>query len=444
MNVNLYIGAKMPRPVEPPPVPAAGERIAKLLARAGIASRRDVERMIGEGRIARHGVPLDTPATVLTSLDGITVDGEPVAAPEPARLFLYHKPVGLLVTERDPRGRPTIYDRLPKGLPRLVPVGRLDMNTEGLLLLTTDGGLKRQLELPATGVQRTYRARTYGHVTQGQLESLIEGIEIEGMRYGSIDANMERRTGANFWIEMTLTEGKNREVRRVLEHLGLEVSRLIRTRYGPFVLGDLPPNDIGEVRTSDLYEFRRTLKGGAPAALIAVEPRAGFRSPPTAQRRERGGPPPASAQRRERPATPPPAAQRRDRTAAPPPAAQGHAPAAKAPSRFPGGSRSPVVTQPVRRSTRNDTVDRNSPPLDPGIRRGSGDKPRANHPYPSGASRVPPSPIERGKGAATGGAKRDGDHDVTPTPRPAKIVRKTGWAKAKPKPGPARPRKPRA
>ena len=241
------------------PLAGGGERIAKLLARAGVASRREIERMIVEGRIARDGVAIDTPATVLPSLAGVTVDGNPVAAAEAARLFLYHKPPGLLVTERDPRGRPTIYDRLPSDLPRLVPVGRLDLATEGLLLLTTDGGLKRQLELPATGVERTYRARVYGPVSQPLLETLIEGIEIDGFRYGPIDANLERRTGANSWIELTLAEGKNREVRRVLEYLGLEVSRLIRTRYGLFVLGDLPPGAVGEVRQGDLVAFRQTL-----------------------------------------------------------------------------------------------------------------------------------------------------------------------------------------
>ncbi len=235
---------------------SGGERIAKLLARAGVASRREVERMIAEGRVALNGTVLDTPATVLATLDGVTVDGEPVAAAEAARLFLYNKPNGLLVTERDPRGRPTIYDHLPAELPRVVPVGRLDLNTEGLLLLTTDGGLKRQLELPATGVERTYRARAYGQVTQAQLEELIEGVEVEGVRYGKIDANLERRTGANVWIELTLTEGKNREVRRVLEHLGLKVGRLIRVRYGPFLLGDLEPGEVAEVRARDVEGFR--------------------------------------------------------------------------------------------------------------------------------------------------------------------------------------------
>jgi len=251
-----------------PSNPKEAQRIAKLLARAGIASRRDIERMIADGRIALDGKVLDTPATLLTSLRGITVDGKPVAEPAPARLFRYHKPAGLLTTERDPAGRQTIYDRLPEGLPRVMPVGRLDLNTEGLLLLTTDGELKRELELPATGVERSYRARAYGNVTQQQLEDLMLGVEIEGIRYGSINANIERRTGANVWIEMTLTEGKNREVRRVLEYLGLEVNRLIRTRYGPFWLGDMPPGDVDEIRRADLITFRTVLSkpGGGKAA----------------------------------------------------------------------------------------------------------------------------------------------------------------------------------
>jgi 23S rRNA pseudouridine2605 synthase len=256
------------------------QRIAKLLARAGIASRREIERMIADRRVAIDGVAVETPATLVASLHGVTVDGNPVEAPRPARLFVFHKPSGVLVTERDPRGRPTIYDRLPADLPRVVPVGRLDLNTEGLLLLTTDGGLKRQLELPATGVERAYRARAYGNVTQEQLEALIEGVEIDGVRYGPIDANLERRTGANVWIELILTEGKNREVRRVLEHLGLKVSRLIRTRYGPFVLADLPVGAIGEVRAYDLAAFRQRLdKGAKEDKAVLVEPIGQGRSP---------------------------------------------------------------------------------------------------------------------------------------------------------------------
>jgi 23S rRNA pseudouridine2605 synthase len=254
---------------------SAPQRIAKLLARAGIASRREIERMIADGRVALDGKIIDTPATILTSLEGVTVDGAPVEAATPARLFLYHKPPGLLVTERDPAGRLTIYDRLPQSLPRVMPVGRLDLATEGLLLLTTDGELKRQLELPATGVQRAYRARAYGPITQQQLEELIHGVEIEGVRYGSIDANLERRTGANVWIELILTEGKNREVRRVLDYLGLRVSRLIRTRYGPFVLGDLAPGAVGEVRGHDVASFRKN-----PTRLDLPQPARGRASAP--------------------------------------------------------------------------------------------------------------------------------------------------------------------
>ena len=244
-----------------------GERIAKLLARAGIASRREVERLIEEGRVRLDDVVIETPATILTTLAGITVDGEPVRAPEAGRLWAFHKPPGLLTAERDPAGRPTIYtalrNALPPGTPRLMPVGRLDLNTEGLLLLTNDGELKRAMELPSSLVPRTYRARTFGDITQSVLEGLMEGIEIEGIRYGSINANMERSTGRNQWIELTLSEGKNREVRRVLEHLGLQVSRLIRVRYGPFMLDDLPRGMAVPIRQADVENFRGTLKKAA-------------------------------------------------------------------------------------------------------------------------------------------------------------------------------------
>lgn len=248
--------------------PRAGDRIAKLLARAGVASRREIERMIAEGRIALDGNVLETPATILTSLHGVTVDGKPVAAPEAPRLFMFHKPQGLLTAERDPKGRPTIYNALrnalPPGTPRVMPIGRLDLNTEGLLLLTNDGELKRAMELPSSGIPRTYRARAFGDISQAELETLIEGVTIDGMNYGRIDANLERRTGRNQWIELTLTEGKNREVRHVLEYLGLQVSRLMRTSYGPFVLGDLPRGQAAEVRQKDVEQFRRHLatRGG--------------------------------------------------------------------------------------------------------------------------------------------------------------------------------------
>ena len=216
--------------------------------------------MIAEGRIALHGEKLTTPATLIEDVSGVTVDGRPVRPPKAARLFRLYKMQRTLTAANDPKGRATIYDRLPKGLPRLMPVGRLDFLTEGLLLLTNDGELKRQLELPQTGVVRTYRARAFGNVTQAQLENLSEGITIDGVHYGSIDANLERRTGRNCWLEMSLTEGKNREVRRVLEHLGLQVSRLIRTSYGPFTLGGLAPGQVDEIGQVELDEFRRTLK----------------------------------------------------------------------------------------------------------------------------------------------------------------------------------------
>jgi 23S rRNA pseudouridine2605 synthase len=236
-----------------------GERIAKLLARAGVASRREVERMIADGRVSVGGKVLDTPATILPNLNGVSVDGKPVAKADRTRLFAFHKPAGLITAERDPKGRPTIYTALRNALPRdagrVMPIGRLDLNTEGLLLLTNDGELKRRMELPATGIPRVYRARTFGDVTQSQLEELIEGVTIEGIRYGRIDANLERRTGRNQWIELTITEGKNREIRRVLEHLGLQVSRLMRTAYGPFQLADLPRGQAAEIRKGELDRF---------------------------------------------------------------------------------------------------------------------------------------------------------------------------------------------
>ena len=249
--------ARKPKPDEGEREEEGPQRIAKLLARAGVGSRRDVERMVEEGRIALNGQLIVHPAPLLTSLEGLTVDGEPVAKPVSTRLYRFHKPAGCITAARDPKGRKTIYDLLPKGLPRLMPVGRLDYNTEGLLLMTNDGEFKRQLELPASGVERTYRARAFGDISQTQLEELAMGITIEGVTYGKIDANLERRTGRNQWVEMTLTEGKNREVRKVLEHFGLQVSRLIRTRYGVFELDGLPMGAVDVVPRDELFKFRR-------------------------------------------------------------------------------------------------------------------------------------------------------------------------------------------
>ncbi len=249
-------GARRGAPATPQSREDGTQRIAKLLARAGIASRREIERMIAEGRIALNGEKLTTPATLLETLDGITVDGKAVQRAAATRLFRFYKPQRTITAAHDAKGRATIYDRLPPGLPRLMPVGRLDYMTEGLLLLTNDGELKRHLELPQSGVVRTYRARAFGNVTQEQLERLADGTTIEGIHYGSINANLERRTGRNCWVEMSLTEGKNREVRRVLEHLDLQVSRLIRVAYGPLSLAGLEPGDADEVSPQELETVR--------------------------------------------------------------------------------------------------------------------------------------------------------------------------------------------
>ena len=242
----------------------AAQRIAKALARAGVGSRRDIERMIAEGRIAIDGEVLTSPALNITNLANVTVDGEPVAGIAPAKLYRFHKPAGFLTAARDPAGRPTIMDILPPSLPRVVPVGRLDMNTEGLLLLTTDGELKRALELPSSGVPRVYRVRAFGEVTQKALEALADGISIEGVHYGPILADIERKTGHNLWLIVTIREGKNREVRRVLEHVGLQVNRLIRVAYGPIGLDDLPPRMADEIPDSDVALLKAMLKATKP------------------------------------------------------------------------------------------------------------------------------------------------------------------------------------
>jgi 23S rRNA pseudouridine2605 synthase len=231
-----------------------GERIAKVLARAGLASRRDAEEWVVQGRVAVNGRVINSPALDVTANDEITVDGKPLPERERTRLFLYHKPRALMTTHADPEGRPTVFDNLPEGLPRLISVGRLDFNTEGLLLLTNDGGLARVLELPETGWLRRYRVRAHGEVTQAQLDQLKNGIEVDGVKYGPIDATLERDQGANVWLVFAIREGKNREVRNVLAHLGLEVNRLIRVSYGPFQLGEIEEGAVDEVKTRVLRE----------------------------------------------------------------------------------------------------------------------------------------------------------------------------------------------
>lgn len=234
-----------------------GDRLAKIIARAGLCSRRDAELWIKDGRVSVNGKVVKTPAFNVTDKDKIKVDGEPLAAKQGTRVWLYHKPEGLVVTEKDPEGRPTIFEALEEhGLPRVVTIGRLDINTEGLLLLTNDGGLKRTLELPATGWLRKYRVRAFGTVTQAQLDQLKDGIEVEGIKYGPIEAILERDLGSNVWLVVALREGKNREVKNVLAALGLQVNRLIRISYGPFQLGDLP---IGAVETVKARVLREQL-----------------------------------------------------------------------------------------------------------------------------------------------------------------------------------------
>ncbi len=232
----------------------SGERIAKVIARAGLASRREAEDWIVAGRVAVNGTVIRSAALNVGAGDRVSVDGEPLPTRERTRLFLYHKPRGLITTHADPQGRPTIFEKLPKNLPRLVSVGRLDFNTEGLLLLTNDGALARVLELPATGWLRRYRVRAHGTVTQERLDALRGGIAISGIRYGAIDATIDRVQGSNLWLTFAIREGKNREVRNVLAHLGLIVTRLIRVSFGPFQLGELREGEVEEVRTRILRD----------------------------------------------------------------------------------------------------------------------------------------------------------------------------------------------
>ena len=243
---------------------AGAERVARALARAGVASRREAERLIEAGRVALNGQVLTSPAVNVGPGDILTLDGAPVADREPPRLWRYHKPPGLITTHKDPKGRPTVFERLPPGLPRVISIGRLDLNSEGLLLLTNDGALARQLELPNSGVVRRYRARAFGRASQEKLDRLKAGITVEGVAYGSIDAKLERGSGANVWINVAVAEGKNREVRKVLEALGLKVNRLIRVAYGPFDLGELQPGEAEEVPARRLRPLIQSGFAGEP------------------------------------------------------------------------------------------------------------------------------------------------------------------------------------
>ena len=255
------------RAARPPREKKSGERIAKVVSRAGLASRRDAEEWIVQGRVSVNGRVINSPALDVTANDVITVDGKALPPRERTRLFMFHKPRGLMTTHADPEGRPTVFDNLPEGLPRLISIGRLDFNTEGLLLLTNDGGLARALELPDTGWLRRYRVRAHGEVTQGQLDELKKGVEVDGVKYGPIDATLERDQGANVWLVFAIREGKNREVRNVMAHLGLEVNRLIRVSYGPFQLGELEEGQVEEVKTRVL----RDQLGEKVAALAGAD-----------------------------------------------------------------------------------------------------------------------------------------------------------------------------
>jgi 23S rRNA pseudouridine2605 synthase len=268
----------------------AGERIAKVIARAGLCSRREAEAWIADGRVTINGMPVLSPALNAGAADRIAVDGKPLPARERTRLFLYNKPRRLVTTHADPQGRPTIFQNLPAHLPRVISVGRLDFNTEGLLLLTNDGGLARVLELPSTGWLRRYRVRAHGEVTQDALTRLRDGITIDGVRYGTIEATLDRVQGTNVWLTFAIREGKNREVRNVLGALGLTVGRLIRISFGPFQLGELSPGGVEEVRTRVLREqlgekVARAAGLDFSAPIVERNSESDWRLPPALDRR---------------------------------------------------------------------------------------------------------------------------------------------------------------
>jgi 23S rRNA pseudouridine2605 synthase len=391
--------------------PAKSERIAKVLARAGVASRREVERLINLGKVAVNGRILDTPAVLVTRDDIVTVDGKPVDGPEPTRLWRYHKPVGLVTTHRDPEDRPTVFQHLPEGLPRVISIGRLDINSEGLLLLTNDGELSRALELPSTAWKRVYRARAHGRTTQARLDTLKDGITVDEVNYGPIEAKLdkvqEKDDGrANVWITVSLHEGKNREVRRVLEHLGLKVNRLIRLAYGPFQLGALEQGAVEEIGprvireqlaefiepenlpTGDKVATPVTRPSRRPAPSTRIRPDNAIADPNKKPSRVRAAAEARTAEpeRRERP-------DRHER-----------------PARPGGRSERPRGDKPWGDKPRGPRTER------PGSDRPHSDRPRSDRPR----SDKPWAPRTGGRDAGEGEG------------RPERFERKPGWAKPRP------------
>ncbi len=272
-----------------PPAPAVptspeGERIAKVIARAGVASRRGAEALVAEGRVSVNGKTIDSPALNVKPSDRIVVDGKPLAAPEPARLWLYHKPLGLVTTAKDEKGRRTVFDALPEDMPRVMSIGRLDINSEGLLLLTNDGDIKRRLELPATGWLRKYRVRVNGAPDDAMLEPLRKGLTVEGERFQPMTVTLDRLQGANAWLTVGLREGRNREIRRAMEALGLAVNRLIRVSYGPFRLGEMAAGAVEEVRAKVLRDqLGLDHDKPAPTGTAKAKPRSASRHRPDAR-----------------------------------------------------------------------------------------------------------------------------------------------------------------